>query len=107
MHRVSRMAAAGASPSARDQAEFMRMSSEKVAAFYRSWAGMWAAAFAAQFQLARAVSSAALAAAQSGQASALALTAASGASAKVLAAGLSPVHRTAVANARRLRRSRR
>lgn len=39
-HRLTRMAFAGANPSARDQREFYRMGAEKVEAFYESWTAM-------------------------------------------------------------------
>ncbi|TXH70826.1 MAG: hypothetical protein E6Q83_04745 [Thiothrix sp.] len=39
-HRLTRMAFAGANPSARDQREFYRMGAEKVEAFYESWNAM-------------------------------------------------------------------
>lgn len=107
MHRTARMATMGSSLSARDHAEFSRMGSEKVFAFYQSWASMWTAAAAAQFEFARACASAAMTFATQGPASAGAAAASlSGAATKVLAAGLAPVHSKAVANARRLARSR-
>ncbi|HMT94006.1 polyhydroxyalkanoate granule-associated phasin [uncultured Thiothrix sp.] len=39
-HRLTRMALAGANPSARDQREFYQMGAEKVEAFYESWNAM-------------------------------------------------------------------
>lgn len=39
-HRLTRMALAGANPSARDKREFYRMGTEKVEAFYESWQAM-------------------------------------------------------------------
>lgn len=108
MHRTARMARAGTSPSARDRAEFARMSNEKVLAFYESWAGMWTAGLTAQVELGAALAAAAVATATgapSGAASAAA--AASRAAHKVMGAGLSPVHRKAVANAKRLARAKR
>ena len=39
-HRLTRMAMAGANPSARDRREFTRMVSEKQTAFQQSWAAM-------------------------------------------------------------------
>ena len=39
-HRLTRMALAGANPSARDRREFTRMVSEKQTAFHQSWAAM-------------------------------------------------------------------
>lgn len=108
MHRTARMATAGVSPSARDRAEFHRMSSEKVTAFYQSWMGMWTAGLAAQVDLGAALASAALASATGGPSgAATAAAAASRAANQVLAAGLSPVHSKAVANARRLSRTKR
>jgi hypothetical protein len=95
--RTARMAGVGASPSRRNQVEFMRMGGEKVEAFYQSWSAMWAAGWSAQFELAKAVSSAA----------ASAFAAASSSTLGVLSAGLSPVHKRAVSNAKRLSRSRR
>lgn len=44
-HRLARMAAAGASPSARDCAEFQRMSIEKIAAANEAWTAMAAQTF--------------------------------------------------------------
>lgn len=44
-HRVARMASAGASPSARDRAEFRRMGIEKMAAVNEAWAAMVTQAF--------------------------------------------------------------
>jgi hypothetical protein len=106
MHRTSRMART--SLSARDQAEFSRMGSEKVAAFYQSWAGMWRAAFAVQYGLATACTSAAMAFATKGTANAGATAALmSNAATKVASAGLAPVHKKAVANAKRLSRTKR
>jgi hypothetical protein len=105
MHRTSRMATAGVELSDRDRTEFARMSSEKVMAFYQSWMAMSTAAFAVQFELARAFSNAAAAVATGSQASAMStVTATSNAATKVLSAGLGPVHKKAVANARRLSR---
>lgn len=104
-HRISRMANTGTELSARDQAEFTRMSSEKVVAFYQSWMAMWTAAFAVQYELARTFSSAVMAVATGGQAGAMStVTATSNAAAKVISAGLGPVHKKAVANAKRLSR---
>ena len=44
-HRVARMAIGGASPSARDRAEFRRMGIEKMAAVNEAWTAMAAQAF--------------------------------------------------------------
>ncbi|OWW20682.1 polyhydroxyalkanoate granule-associated phasin [Noviherbaspirillum denitrificans] len=106
MHRTSRMAMTRLS--ARDQAEFSRMCSEKVAAFYQSWASMWTTAVAVQYELATACSSAAVAFASNGTSTTGAAVATmANAATKVASAGLAPVHKKAVANARRLSRSKR
>lgn len=106
MHRTSRMASTRLS--ARDRTEFARMGNEKVVAFYQSWASMWTAAVAAQYELARACSSAALAFATQGPATVGATAAAmSQAATRVVSAGVAPVHKKAVANAKRLSRSKR
>ena len=82
------------------------MGSEKVAAFYQSWASMWTAAVAVQYELATAYSSAAVAFATKGTATTGAAVAAmSNAATKVVSAGLAPVHKKAVANAKRLSRN--
>lgn len=107
LHRTSRMAAAGASPSARDRAEFSLMGAEKVQAFYQSWAAMWAAASASQLALARAGASAVAVSMRGGRAGpSAAIGAVTAAAANVVAAGLSPVHKKAVANAKRLSKRR-
>jgi hypothetical protein len=88
LHRTTGMARAGLAPSAADMAEMARMSNEKVLAFYQSWGRMSLAAFgsyASFFGSAGAASTAA---------------------ARVLSAGLVPVHAKAVANARRLGKAR-
>jgi hypothetical protein len=76
--RLARMAQHGMQPDARDQAEMLRMGSEKIAAFSQGWVAMWMAfwTFPLRMTPARAMT--------------------------VAAAGLAPVHRTAVANAKRL-----
>lgn len=94
--RTARMARAGGLPSRRDQDEFLRMGSEKVDAFYQSWFAMWMAGWRAPLELARAATLA------PASAYALAATSAIG----VLSAGLAPVHRRAVSNAKRLARRR-
>ena len=100
-HRMSRLATAGPTPSARDRREFERMSAEKVAAFHESWNAMWMAACSAYL---RAWFSWTPWSAFSSSAShrSRQRKAALG----VLTAGLAPVHRRAVANARRLNRIR-
>jgi hypothetical protein len=90
------MAGAGALPSRQDQAEFARMTSEKVEAFCQSWSAMWLEGWAAQVKLASAALSGSVAP----------LQAASNAMLSVMSAGLAPVHRRAVSNAKRLSKRR-
>jgi len=103
-HRVTRMAIAGISPTARDRKEFRRMRTEKTAAFTESWNAMametlranqalsasfwrsiWLPWFGAQPSAASHLHNAALG---------------------ILGKGIAPVHRRAIANARRLTRTR-
>lgn len=103
-HRVARMALAGAQPSSRDQAEFRRMFEEKHLAFSQAWLAMglqsalisqvWIAAVARALSAPRLGGHVAdlMRAHQRLQSDALG----------VLDKGLAPVHRKAVANARRL-----
>jgi hypothetical protein len=106
-HRLARMAAAGASPSARDRKEFQRMGTEKMVALNEAWNAMAFEAFRANQQLAlsfmqsfwfpwarpRSVKSAS--------------RQLSNAAAGILGKGVAPVRRRAVANARRLGRTKR
>ena len=105
-HRTARLAMAGASPTARDRKEFQRMADEKTAAFAESWMAMAAQALRVNqalglslmrsFRKPKATMSAA-------EVPSRIQDAALG----VLAKGLAPVHRTAVANAKRLSRAKR
>ena len=106
-HRSVRLAMAGSTPSARDRREFERMVSEKTAAFAQSWQAMAMQAVLAQQTLALSMlrtvgspmawgSPAAAALASQAQAAALG----------ILSSGMKPVHRKAVANAKRLGRTR-
>jgi hypothetical protein len=106
-HRVLRMATAGLNPSARDRREFAGMGSEKVLAFYQSWGGMWMQVFQAQLALAQGMAAMAWTPwAVGGRVGTVAAPSAAALATGILAAGLAPVHRKAVANARRLGRSR-
>jgi len=98
--RLSRMAAAGSAPSQRDRREFRRMSDEKVAAFYGSWAAMWSQAIANQVALAQSMWLAPWRLSSPHASSARQHRDAQ----RILTAGIVPIHRTAVANARRLTR---
>ena len=104
-HRLTRLALAGPAPSARDRREFQRMGTEKAAAFAESWNAMARHTLDANQTLAssflrafwsptRAQASAQSATRQAGRA----VTA-------IVQAGLAPVHRRAVANAKRLSRT--
>lgn len=102
-HRVARMAVAGASPSTRDRAEFALMAHEKATAFSSAWQAMGAEAFVASQSLG-------LSAMRSWTAAAFGRPGSLGAASAewnravlgVLDKGLAPIHRTAVANAKRL-----
>jgi hypothetical protein len=106
-HRLARIAGAGLNPTLRDRKEFARMVSEKHDAFGESWQAMAWQALHAQQAFAAALARAALsvpsprrknaahALAKELQRSALA----------VAGKGLAPVHRRAVANAKRLGRA--
>ena len=97
-HRFARAALMGASPSARDRREVTRMFAEKQQAFLSSWMAMWLQAWTAQQAFAAAWL-------RTGWRQPLDLPATlQEASLGVLAKGLAPVHRAAVANARRLSR---
>jgi len=108
-HRMARMAVAGPAPSARDRQEFWRMGNEKVVAFQQSWMAMWMQAWQIQLQLARSFTMATTQALARGDAAAWAplFDSATTGATSLLTAGLAPVHRRAVANSRRLARSRR
>jgi hypothetical protein len=110
-HRLARMGAHGASPSARDRRELERMTSEKVLAFYQSWAAMGMQAYANQFALVQAMSRSAMRAMLTGMAPVPAMKSvarrrARNDATRILTAGIAPVHRAAVANAKRLSRRR-
>ena len=109
-HRMARMARAGALPSLDDRREFTRMGAEKVAAFYDAWTAMamqgwriqqemWAASL-------RAVGFPSLwfPWQSRGFDPARGMAALQSATTRVLAAGLVPVRKRTVANARRLGR---
>ena len=106
-HRMTRMALSGSTLSARDRREFERMMTEKGAAFADAWTAMAMQAArtnqAAAASLIRSFFSVSRGGTVYSTASAAQLhKAALG----ILNKGLSPVHRKAVANARRLRRTR-
>ena len=104
-HRMTRMALAGAKPSARDRKEFARMVAEKNAAFGESWKAMAAQAAIANQALAVSTLRAFLAVAQGRRPTAASAAQLQKAALGVLGKGLAPVHRKAVANAKRLART--
>ena len=105
-HRLTRLALAGPTPSARDRKEFERMVAEKNAAFAASWGAMGAQAARANQALAASFFSSFLAAASGRRPSpAVSMLAMQKAALGVIGSGLAPVHRKAVANAKRLGRT--
>jgi hypothetical protein len=107
-HRVARMAMAGASPSARDRKEFHRMGTEKMIALNEAWSAMAFEAFRANQTLALSymqslwfpwVSPKSSVRSASRQLNDAALG--------VLGKGMAPIRRRAVANAKRLGRTKR
>jgi hypothetical protein len=101
-HRVARMALAGISPTARDQREFRQMGSEKIVAFTESWHAMATQAFSANCILATAIWRSWM----TGKPIQLSGSHIQNAALGVLGKGIGPVHRRAVANAKRLARTR-
>jgi hypothetical protein len=106
-HRVARMAVAGASPSPLDRAEFALMANEKTTAFASAWQAMGAQVFVASQSLGLSAMRSWTAAA-SGRPRSLGAASAewNRAMLGVLDKGLAPIHRTAVANAKRLAKPR-
>lgn len=108
-HRLGRMALAGPRPSLRDQREFQRMSAEKITAFGESWRAMTLQMLKANQQLASAMMRSAWPAAtlkRGAKTEPLSRMAADweAAALDILGQGIRPVHRRAVANAKRLGR---
>ena len=105
-HRVTRMALAGPKLSARDRKEFQGMVAEKHAAFSQSWSAMATQAVLANQALAGTMFKSFLSVARGEPPSAAASMAHLQRSAlSILSKGLAPVHRKAVANAKRLGRT--
>lgn len=102
-HRVTRMAIAGPAPSARDQKEFKLMVAEKNAAFAEAWLAMATQALRINQAMASSLlRSAWLPAGRSKPTAAKTVSQFQRAALGVLGVGLAPVHRKAVANAKRL-----
>ena len=105
-HRVTRMAMASPKLSPRDRKEFERMVAEKSAAFDESWRAMAAQAAVANQALAASFFQSFLAVGRGKKPSAgAAASQFHKAALGVLDKGLAPVHRKAVANAKRLART--
>ena len=97
-HRVTRMAIASPILSQRDRKEFTLMCAEKKEAFSESWNAMAVQAFRANQALAASIF-------RSFSSAGAVTERLQGAAVDVLGKGLSPVHRKAVANAKRLART--
>lgn len=110
-HRMGRMRAAGAGTSTRDQREFQRMGTEKMAAFGESWNQMALEMLKASQQMAQAWMSAwsfplrMASGASARQSLSRTATQMQGSALRVVSSGLAPVHRRATANAKRLGRA--
>lgn len=106
-HRLLRMAQAGPHLSPRDRKEFARMIAEKNSAFGESWNAMALQSLQSQGAFAAALALAATPRSTRASPVAQALaTQLQHAALAVLDKGLAPVHRRAVANAKRLARTR-
>jgi hypothetical protein len=103
-HRLARMAMAGPSPAARDCTEFRRMGVEKTVAFTESWIAMAMEAI----RVHRTLTASFWRSAWSPWPGTVPFSAATlqDAALGVLGKGLVPIHRRAVANARRFARTR-
>lgn len=105
-HRITRMALSGPKMSARDRKEFELMVAEKKTAFSTSWSAMAAQAALNNQALAASFFKSFLAVATGKKPSAARPAAQlQRAALSVLGKGLAPVHRKAVANAKRLART--
>lgn len=104
-HRTARMAAAGATPTARDAAEFSRMFAEKTTAFTQAWIAGWAAMAWAPSRMAMELLRAGPGLVRGGAVDLGPVWRAwRGQGWGIAGAAIAPVHRAAVANARRLSR---
>jgi hypothetical protein len=96
-HRLARMALAGPTISARDRKEFTGMVTEKQAAVAQAWVGMFAEGVRLQQQFALSLLTGATPRTHAPRAKS--------AASRIASAGLAPIHRKAVANAKRLART--
>lgn len=105
-HRLTRMARAGPAPSARDRREFHLMGAEKVAAFTESWNAMALQTLQATPTLALSFMRSFWSPWTRARPSATSATRqVSRAAMGIIQKGMAPVHRCAVANAKRLGRT--
>lgn len=104
-HRMARLWLAGMTPSPRDHAELLRMTSEKVAAFYESWSAIGLALWRMNVQVGMSSLWWPWFAGMRGRGRRDAVAYGERVIDTMLRAGLPPIRRRAVANARRLRRS--
>jgi len=103
--RLARMAIAGASPSLSDRKEFLRMGTEKIAAFHQSWHALalhafqeyqqWVIAYTLQFWLP-----------WDSRRFSMKPATLNKATLRILGKAITPIRRRAVANAKRLSRAR-
>ena len=96
-HRLTRMALAGPTLSPRDRKEFTGMVTEKQAAVAQAWMGMFAEGVRLQQQFAFSL--------LTGATPRMHAARAKSAASRIASAGLAPIHRKAVANAKRLART--
>jgi hypothetical protein len=96
-HRLTRMAQAGPTISARDRKEFTGMVMEKQAAVAQAWMGMFAEGVRLQQQFTLSLLTGATPRIHAGRAKS--------AASRIASAGLAPIHRKAVSNAKRLART--
>lgn len=110
-HRMALMASAGLNPASTPWKETWLMSAEKISAFNESWMAMWAQAVRSQQEMAlasmRSWGAAGWGLQTVGQSMNQSVNALQAAALGVVSQGLTPVHRRAVANAKRLARPRR
>jgi hypothetical protein len=105
-HRMTRLALAGVSPSARDRREFRQMGNEKTVAFAESLNAMAVQAFRANYELTASFWRSYWRSWLSSNPSPFTGSDWHNAAYGVLNKGIGPVHRRAVANAKRLARTR-
>ena len=105
-HRLTRMALGSTVPSKRDRKEFSTMISEKQIAFSQAWTAMAAETFRLNQSIAASLFGSFVFPGHGTKASSMSLSRKmQGAASAIVSKGLAPVHRTAVANAKRLGRS--